>query len=712
MISYFSRLLFILMLCLSCITIAQAAEAPERHVQIKLIPEHSPVKRDEAILIGIEQTIAPGWHTYWVNPGDSGEAMRVKWKLPKGFEISDLRWPMPHVIKIGPLVNYGYSDRAMIFQDLSIPKNLPSGPIKLSARIETLVCADICVPEYDDLTLTLNDGQIVDNELAFEPDLDRLPSDVNGIQNAVFSEKENRFSLTMSLTQPGLIMPENKDSVTFIPLDWGAIKNTSAQTVTLDGETLTIDAERGERPLTDLKTVSGLLIYKEKKTDRALSVAAIPAPQTPAVAPSAAPAPEVKKKSAAELTGFAKALWLAFLGGLVLNLMPCVFPVLSMKGLSLLQMPDKDKAHARLYGVVYTLGILTCFLLVAGLLLALKSGGAEIGWGFQLQNPMVVLVLSWLLFVIGLNFAGLFEISGSFTNVGTGLARHEGLKGSFFTGMLAAIVATPCTAPFMGAAIGYALLQPAPAALAVFIALGFGLALPYLLICFAPPLQRLLPRPGHWMQTLREFLAFPMFASAVWLIWVYVSQVGINGVLTGLAGFILLAMILWLLTHVPSRGHGRFIVTALAAMLVAGLCMIAWTAKTQPRTAQNVSATEQALREQAFTPEKLATLLQGDDPVFVNMTAAWCITCKINEKVALKSAEVENLFRARKIQYLKGDWTNQDKDITAFLERYGRNGVPLYVYYAPKGPDGKRPDGVVLPQILTPAIVRETIAGQ
>ncbi len=306
----------------------------------------------------------------------------------------------------------------------------------------------------------------------------------------------------------------------------------------------------------------------------------------------------------------------------------------------------------------------------------------------------------------------MFEISGSFTNVGAGLAKHEGLKGSFFTGMLAAIVATPCTAPFMGAAIGYALLQPAPLALAVFMALGFGLALPYLLICFLPPLQRLLPRPGRWMQTLREFLAFPMFASAAWLIWVYVSQVGINGVLTGLTGFILLAMILWLLTHVPSRGRGRFVVTALAAILIAGLGIIAWTAKTQPRMHHDTAAATEAGQAQPFTPEKLEALLQGNDPVFVNMTAAWCITCKINEKVALKSDEVEKLFHDMNVQYLKGDWTNQDKDITAFLERYGRNGVPLYVYYAPKGANGKRPDGVVLPQILTPAIVRETIAGK
>jgi thiol:disulfide interchange protein DsbD len=714
--SFFSRSLFVLMLCLPFGIQAKAADAPPRHVKIALIPERAPVKGKEAILIGIEQTIEPGWHTYWANPGDSGEAMRIKWTLPEGFEISDLRWPVPQIIKIGPLINYGYKDKAMIFQDLTLPENLPDGPVKLTAHIETLVCAEICVPEYDDLTLTLNDGQIVDNGLSFEPYLDRLPSDVSGIQNATFGEKQpGRLYLSLSLTQPGLIMPENKDSVAFIPLDWGAIKNTSAQTVTLDGEALTIEAERGERPLTDLKTLSGLLVYTEKGTvDRALSVVAtsetiVAAPVIPPVSESVITA-SGDKNVKAEATGFIKALWLALLGGMILNLMPCVFPVLSMKALSLLKMPEKERAHARLYGIVYTLGILTCFLLVAGLLLALKAGGAEIGWGFQLQNPVVVLALSWLLFVIGLNFSGLFEISGSFSNVGAGLARHEGLKGSFFTGMLAAIVATPCTAPFMGAAIGYALVESAPVALSVFMALGFGLALPYLLICFLPPLQRLLPRPGHWMQTLREFLAFPMFASAAWLVWVYASQVGINGVLTGLAGFIILAMVLWLLTHVPSRGRGRFIVTALAAILIALLGLLAWTSEAPQPPHREASAAINAGQAQPFTPEKLETLLQGNDPVFVNMTAAWCITCKINEKVALKSAEVEKLFRDRNVQYLKGDWTNQDKDITAFLERYGRNGVPLYVYYGPKGPDGKRPGGIVLPQILTPAIVRETIA--
>ncbi len=389
--SFFSRSLFILMLCLACGTQALAADAPARHVKLTLMPERSPVKGNEAILIGIEQTIEPGWHTYWANPGDSGEAMRIKWTLPDGFEISDLRWPVPHVIKIGPLVNYGYSDKAMIFQDLTLPENLPDGPIKLTAHIETLVCADICIPEYDDLTLTLNDGQVIDNGLSFEPYLDRLPSDVSGIQNATFGEKQpGQFYLNLSLTQPGLIMPENKDSVAFIPLDWGAIKNTSAQTVTLDGETLTIEAERGERPLADLKTLTGLLIYKEKDIDRALTVTAAPAGLISA--PAAAPTPVVStpavEKPKPASPGFAKALWLALLGGLVLNLMPCVFPVLSMKGLSLLQMPDKDRSHARLYGVVYTLGILTCFLMIAGLLLALKSGGAEMRRGNRLGFPV------------------------------------------------------------------------------------------------------------------------------------------------------------------------------------------------------------------------------------------------------------------------------------------------------------------------------------
>ncbi len=666
------------------------AQVPERHVQLRLIAEHSQVKGGETVLIGIEQTIAPHWHTYWVNPGDSGEPMRIKWDLPPGFAMSDLRWPMPERIQIGPLVSFGYHDRAIPLQKLTLPENLPDGPIVLKATAETLVCDEICIPENDELTLTLNEGGTADSSALLSDAVKRLPSGAVVTGGAFRERPDGLFEATIPWTDDRMVAD-------IFPYDWGMMANEGQPQTSTDKGTLVIRHKRGERALTDLGTFRILVVT----TDKAGNHAAFDAEAKPN--PATVPTQKKTEGSLKAVTLYA-ALALALFGGVVLNLMPCVFPVLSMKALSLVKMADKGDSHARQYGLMYTAGILVCFALVAGTLIALKSGGAQIGWGFQLQNPLVVLLLSWLLFTVGLNFSGMFEIGGSFTNVGANLAGREGLKGSFFTGMLAAVVATPCTAPFMGAAIGYAMVQSPAVSLAVFMALGLGLALPYLLICFLPSLRRLLPKPGHWMQTLREFLAFPMYASAAWLAWVYTMQTGADGILSVLSGMVLLAMIFWLAARMPEKGALRVLALLFGIALVGTLGSLAWSA-TQTYTAP---ATEQGDAE-AFTPQRLATLLDGNEPVFVNMTAAWCITCKINERAALSIAETRTLFRERNVRYLKGDWTSRNADITSFLAGYGRNGVPLYVYYGARSQNGMRPDPVILPQILTPSIVRNVV---
>ncbi len=681
----------ILSLFLTLILFSATAQAqtPERHVQLRLMPERTAVKGGETILIGIEQAIVPDWHTYWANPGDSGESMRITWDLPDGFRVSVLRWPLPERIKIGPLVSFGFKDRVLPVQKLTLPETLPDGPLVLTAKTETLVCDEICIPENDTLTLTLNDGNVTDNRSVLSEAMAEIPEESATITDASYREENGKFELTLNVPPPGKV-------VDAFPYDWGLMVNEGRPELALKDNHLVVRHPRGERPLSDVEAVRVLLIYTDSAGNRkGIDVEA---------KPDLLPAAQKKTTETTPLTLYA-ALLLAFLGGMVLNLMPCVFPVLSMKALSLMKMSAKGDAHARLYGLTYTAGILVCFTLVAGTLIALQASGSQIGWGFQLQNPLVVLLLSWLLFTVGLNFSGMFEIGGSFTNVGANLAGREGLKGSFFTGMLAAIVATPCTAPFMGAAIGYALVQPPASALAVFLALGFGLAFPYLLICFLPPVRRLLPKPGHWMQTLREFLAFPMYASAAWLSWVYAMQAGPNGILSALSGMILLAMIFWLAARMPERGAGRALSVLLAVLLISGLGALSWTAV---RAHASVAVVETGEAE-AFTPQRFDKLLRGDKPVFVNMTAAWCITCKINERTALSSHEVKMLFQDQGIHYLKGDWTSRNADITAFLARYGRNGVPLYIYYGAPDRHGQRPEPVVLPQILTPSIVRNAL---
>lgn len=382
-----------------------------------------------------------------------------------------------------------------------------------------------------------------------------------------------------------------------------------------------------------------------------------------------------------------------------------------MKALSLCKLTGKQNREAALQGLSYSGGILLSFAVLALLLIGLKGAGAQIGWGFQLQNPAVILFLVYLLFTIGLNLAGFFEFGSGLSNIGGGLASAKSHRGSFFTGILAALVATPCTAPFMGVAMGYALTQPAMVSLSVFLALGLGLALPYLLITLIPPLRTALPRPGAWMEIFRQFLAFPMFASAIWLIWVYTQQAGAQGVLSALSGCAAIAFLLWLRRVMPAGGAGRavtFFLMLLSAIVI--LTTFGTAIHTSPPAPVAVNEKSSVV---SYSAERLASLKEGDKPLFVNMTAAWCITCKVNERVALDTEKTRQLFDELGIVYIKGDWTNYDAEITEYLMEFDRNGVPIYVYYGPRDIEsGKRPDPVVLPQILTPGIIAKTLTGE
>lgn len=370
-----------------------------------------------------------------------------------------------------------------------------------------------------------------------------------------------------------------------------------------------------------------------------------------------------------------------------------------------------------MHGLSYSAGILFSFAILAGFLIVLKGAGEQIGWGFQLQNPAIILGLIYLLFTVGLNLTGFFEIrSGNLTNFGGSLAATQSHRGSFYTGILAALVATPCTAPFMGVAMGFALTQPAGVSLLVFLALGLGLALPYLLVTMIPPVRTKLPKPGHWMETFRQFLAFPMFISAIWLIWVYTQQTGSAGVVSALSGITAISFVIWLKKVMPEKGAGRMI--AFTAMLAAIAVFLATFAAAVPQTQtpaamEKGSQTQDTGSVQPYSPGALAALTAGDKPLFVNMTAAWCITCKINERVALNTETAKSLFNKHGIVYIKGDWTNYDPDISQYLERFERNGVPLYVYYGPRNKEtNKRPEPVVLPQILSPGLIRKTLEGE
>lgn len=405
-------------------------------------------------------------------------------------------------------------------------------------------------------------------------------------------------------------------------------------------------------------------------------------------------------------------LFFAFLGGLILNLMPCVFPVLSIKALSLLNMSAKKQKHAVLSAVLYMAGVVFTFLVIAALLITLQQTGKEIGWGFQFQNAPVVLFLSYLLFLIGLNLSGFFDIEFRLGDFSTFNSNKQGYLKDFSTGILATLVATPCMAPFSGVALGYALTQPPTVALSVFFMLGMGLAMPYVLLALIPAFQRILPKPGAWMETFRQFLAFPMYASVIWLIWVLFRLDGEDIVLKALMGMLAIAFGLWLLKKSPKNNFGRLFILFSAFfffMFAAG--QIAFYKEKKDIVIHNVKkGSEVELltgQWQAYTPEFLVQALEGDTPVFVDMTADWCITCKINEKTSIEIEQTRFLFKKHQVIMFKGDWTNADPDITAYLKSFNRAGVPLYVYYgAPDEENGIRPDPVVLPELLTPDMMR------
>ena len=687
---------FILGLCLA-VSLAFPAFAQqsskvgaERHVMVRLVPERTNINPGETFLVAAEQVIDDGWHTYWINAGDSGEAMRLKWTLPEGFSVGKTLWPVPHRQDIGPLTSHAYAGSVAVLYEITAPESLPPGPLTIKADAELLVCADICIPEFSAHEMTLNDGTDADNSGFIENAKAALPAVTDAAVS--YSLEDGNFALHFD---PALL-PAAADSAVFdvFPYEWGIIDNTAPVDARRSEGKITVLKKHGGRDLAEVGAVRTLLVYGEGK---AYEVTARPAGVAAALGgDSAAPA-----GTSTAATGLAQAVLFALLGGLILNLMPCVFPVLSMKALSLCKLSDREQGAARLQGLFYTLGILVCFAAIAGLLMALRAAGAQIGWGFQLQNPMVVLYLSYLLFLIGLNLSGFFEISGRLMNAGASLAGKGGAAGAFFTGVLAALVATPCTAPFMGAAMGYALTKPAFTGFAVFGALGFGLALPYLLLCFVPALRHKLPKPGVWMAGFKEFLAFPMYASAAWLVWVYSQQVGSLNVLYGLSGMICLAFAIWLWRHTPKNSAGRIVLRVLAAAMV--LTALAAPLSTGKSAAPQTQ--EKAGVEEDFSAARFVALEAGDAPLFVYMTAAWCITCKINEGTALRTQAVKDAFTAKGVTVVRGDWTRLNPEITKFLERYGRNGVPLYVFYPARGDDGKRPEPKVLPQLLTAGIV-------
>ncbi|PZP32473.1 MAG: thiol:disulfide interchange protein [Roseateles depolymerans] len=671
--------------------LAAPAQATTEHVQLRLLSSQAQVTPGQRFTVAVEQQIQPHWHTYWKNPGDSGQATSIEWK---GAEGGAIQWPVPSIQAIGPIVNYGFEGRAPLLVELTVPADAkPGARFQPTAEVKWLVCKDVCIPEQASVGLDLPvaaAAQAGNDAAQIEEWRAALPKPAN-------------FTVRLQPSPQGVALSGSTAGVRkayFFADTWGAVAHSAPQPLKLDGDQWSLELPTGDEPLVAGKPMSGVLVLTTGAGEQAWEVSA-PMPEgagkgpgpldlnAPAAAASAAPSADAAQASD---LGLLPALALALLGGLILNLMPCVFPVLSIKALALV-----NKGSHKAEGLAYTAGVLASFALLAGVLIALRAGGQQVGWGFQFHSPVFVLVVAYVLFLVGLSLSGFVEVGGSIAGLGSGLASKQGLAGSFFTGVLAAIVATPCTAPFMGAAMAFALSQPALVMLAVFLALGLGLALPFLVLAFWPAAQRWLPRPGAWMDTFKQALAFPMYAAVVWLLWVLAQQAGPDGVALALGGLVLIGFGLW---WRRASGMSRIGSSAAALSIVLALGAAAWV---KPVTVEARTAGESAI--EPFSQERLDALRAEGKPVFVNLTAAWCISCLVNERVALSRPEVQDAFAKGGVVYLKGDWTREDPRITAVLKAHGRSGVPLYLYYAPGATEPQ-----VLPQLLTPGLVIEAVS--
>jgi thiol:disulfide interchange protein DsbD len=707
---------------------AQAGPAPPLtaqqdttpHSEARLVSDAASVRAGEPFTVGLHVTLDKGWHTYWKNAGDAGNGLLATWRLPNGFSADSFAYPVPERIPYPPMVNYGYSDEVVFLATVTPPAGLEAGrSVRLTLLAEFLVCADVCIPATAErsLELTVRDAPPAPSGDAalIRRYAGRLP-----VEHAQWATRAARTDSGFVLhVAPPAGWKGSLGGAYFFPADPTHLDHVAAQPVgrTAAGEyrlRLTESAYLAGEP----ERIEGVLVLPDggrfdAAGHRGLAVSAAMAPAGVAwaagpaepVAAAGVTAGQAPAAGDAAGVGLLVAVLFALLGGVILNLMPCVFPILSLKALSLAGRGG-DRAGMRRDGLVFAAGVIVTFLAMAGLLMAVRASGAQVGWGYQLQSPAMVAALAALMFLIGLSLAGVFEAGVSLTRLG-GLG-GSGEGSAFLTGVLATVVATPCTAPFMGAAVGAALIRPPAEGLLIFGALGVGMAAPYVALSLWPGLARRLPRPGRWMETFKQVLAFPMFAVAIWLVWVFGLQTGMGGATRLLFGLLLLAFAAWLIGRWPAiaisaRMRLATRALAIAAVVVAVTAGVAATRDETPAPA--VAGEAAALKWQPWSAAAVAEHRTAGRPVFVDFTAAWCISCQVNERVALETPAVRRAFADRGVALLKADWTRRDPAITGALAAFGRSGVPLYVYY----PADPAAEPVLLPALLTPMIVLATL---
>jgi len=697
------RWLLILIILISSSGTAQTLTSD--HVEAALVSEVNAIQSGQPFWVAVRLKIEPHWHIYWRNPGDTGYPTAIKWDLPQGFTAGEIQWPYPKSFEFGGLINLGYENETILLVEITPPSTLHQENVELKCEASWLVCHESCVPGSAELSLSFsvdNKAAAINPETAkmFAQARERLPIQTADwqIQSTVKDEQ-----LQILAIKPSWFV-DDISAVTFFPYETELIQYASQQKFEVIENGYLLTVQLSDKHSGELSQVSGVLVcdngWRDTGSEKALTFQADILNEF---------SMSTAGQSGNGLSSILFALLFAFLGGMILNLMPCVLPVLSIKIMGLVQQAGEEQKKRVQHGLIFTLGVLLSFWILAGLLLLLRAGGEQLGWGFQLQSPEFVIVLAVLLFLFGISMFGVFEIGTSLTAVGASAASKSGLGGSFFSGVLATVVATPCTAPFMGSALGFALSQPALLSLLIFTFLGLGMAAPYMLLTSIPALLRFVPKPGPWMESLKQFMGFLLLATVLWLLWVLSLQAGSTGVLILLLALLVVSFGGWVFGrwgNITKTKRTRKIAQVVALLSVIISLYIAFDNIEAMAAGTEKSTTQQGKIEwQKFSPELVRQLRDEGKPIFLDFTAAWCLSCQVNEKVAFGSDEVQEAFIEKEIVAVKADWTNRDAAISKALSEFGRNSVPLYVLFSPD----PNIEPLILPEVITPGIVLDAI---
>jgi thiol:disulfide interchange protein DsbD len=635
---------------------------------ITLISNTQSIQPNGKLIVGIKFELEEGWHTYWKNPGDAGEGASIEWDLSKGLTASKLLWPGPERIPVEPLMTFGYNDEVILLTEISSNENVQF-PLNIKAQVGWFTCKEICIPQEGIVELKITSGNFIPSKNNEEINnyLESVPTRFN--QEYRVEKLDDKYFLLTDIDNE-----KHFEDIYFFPNEYGLTSYTEDQIYEKNLNSFTLEIKASKAKL-NLDRFEGVIetLNSDGKNYYEISF-------------------PLQNKVKDDSQNVVLLILFAFIGGLILNIMPCVFPILSIKILRFVEYGENSSSQTYKFGLFYSLGVILSFLLIAFTLLAFKASGEVIGWGFQLQYPLVIAILFYLFVALGFMFMSNLVFGSQLGQLSVAAqVKNESLE-SFLTGILAVVVASPCTAPFMGSAIGFALLQPSLNSIFIFLSLGIGFALPYLILSIKPALLSFLPKPGAWMETFKQFMAFPMWASALWLLWVLSGQVDPDTVILVLIGGLSISLALWLLERNTSEILLLKWLVRLAVLAIFALSI--WILPTSYST-----QTSQNKQDITYSEELLTEYRDDNELIFLNFTADWCITCKVNESVALNSEEVKALIKQKNIRYLEADWTRKNEAIAKKLEEFGRSGVPLYLLYPSTG------EPIILPEILTEDIL-------